>query len=300
MIIIEGPDASGKSTLARHLAEVLSTDIFVGEGPPRYSGDIPQRLERYDQLPPSTICDRHPAVSEDIYSRAIGRPTELTQAHMDAFYQQDHLLIYCDPQVIARHITKPHDTHEHLEAVSKNRPQLVAFYRQWAIAHAHVVYRIGDDVRRIIQFTHSYTRDIADFHNKFDIAYHGEPRHLPRDLRSFRVKFLAEELCEYAGLSGTTKDLVQSVLVAATPPPLEDQFDALIDLVYVALGTAHLHGFPFQRGWSRVQAANMRKIRAPTAADSRRGHASDVIKPPGWAPPSLADLVGQDSAFVVL
>ena len=66
---------------------------------------------------------------------------------------------------------------------------------------------------------------------------------------------------------------------------------ALVDLVYVAIGTAHLHGFDFEEAWRRVHHANMQKIRTPNAEASTRGSKHDVIKPEGWEPPSHTDLV---------
>jgi predicted HAD superfamily Cof-like phosphohydrolase len=64
--------------------------------------------------------------------------------------------------------------------------------------------------------------------------------------------------------------------------------DALIDLVYVAMGTAHLLGLPWEALWNEVQIANMRKVRAAAdASDSKRGSAFDVVKPPGWQPPNI-------------
>ncbi len=74
-------------------------------------------------------------------------------------------------------------------------------------------------------------------------------------------------------------------------PSLAKKFDALIDLVYVALGTAYLHGFPFDLGWRRVHEANMKKVRATNAAQSARNSTHDVVKPPGWTAPTLDDLV---------
>ena len=118
-----------------------------------------------------------------------------------------------------------------------------------------------------------FCQDIHDFHQKFGLMSPDGPTSLDPELRAFRIKFMQEELDEY--VNSTT---------------LEDQFDALIDLVYVALGTAYLHGFPFPEGWARVQAANMTKVRG-TKATSKRGSDFDVVKPPGWTPPVLTDLV---------
>lgn len=118
---------------------------------------------------------------------------------------------------------------------------------------------------------------IKDFHTKFQLEYSGPARELPNDLQKFRVKFLAEELAEY--------------IEAIQNKDLEKQFDALIDLVYVAVGTAYLQGFPFNKGFELVQAANMAKVRALNENDSKRGSIYDVVKPEGWVAPDLKPLI---------
>lgn len=123
-----------------------------------------------------------------------------------------------------------------------------------------------------------YMQDIQAFHEKFQIGYNGSPRVLDESTAAFRAKFMQEELDEYKK--------------AYLENDLEGQFDALIDLVYVALGTAYLQGLPFQDGWRRVQVANMAKIRAKSEADSKRGFKFDIVKPPGWTAPVLGDLIG--------
>jgi len=72
---------------------------------------------------------------------------------------------------------------------------------------------------------------------------------------------------------------------------LEGMLDALVDLTYVVLGTAYLHGFDFNEAFRRVHEANMKKVRAEAKTDSKRGTAYDVVKPEGWTPPDLGDLV---------
>lgn len=137
-------------------------------------------------------------------------------------------------------------------------------------------------------------QDIKNFHEKFGLEYAGRPRVLPEELAKFRTGFMAEELAEYAfgGDEVDTNILVSIVKEDLRPPKsLEDQFDALIDLVYVALGTAYLQGFDFNAGWKRVHEANMKKVRAATAVDSKRGSTYDVVKPDGWQAPDLKDLV---------
>lgn len=117
------------------------------------------------------------------------------------------------------------------------------------------------------------TADIRDFHEKFGLEYKGPPRALEPEMSKFRVGFMQEELDEY-----------QSAVYSGD---LAGQFDALIDLIYVALGTAYLQGFPFAAGWREVQRANITKERAVSAEQSKRGTAFDVIKPAGWMAPDM-------------
>ena len=92
-------------------------------------------------------------------------------------------------------------------------------------------------------------------------------------LFTYRTKFMLEELLEFADAQ------YRADLPAAA--------DALVDLVYVALGTAHLMGLPFDELWRTVQLANLQKERATGADDprSKRGHHLDVVKPVGWQAP---------------
>jgi predicted HAD superfamily Cof-like phosphohydrolase len=123
------------------------------------------------------------------------------------------------------------------------------------------------------------SHDVTEFHEKFRLLYEGPPRTLPGDLLSFRVKFMQEELDEYAE--------------GAAEGDLEKQLDAVIDLIYVALGTLLLQGMlpAFAHGWNRVQAANMAKVRTERAEDSKRGSTFDVVKPEGWTAPTHKDLI---------
>lgn len=133
-------------------------------------------------------------------------------------------------------------------------------------------------------------KDITDFHQKFELTYEGRPRELPDDLFWFRQGFIDEEIKEY--------------LKGWQDQNLEKQFDALIDIVYVVMGTAYMHGFNWNRGWERVHAANMSKVRAKTAEESARDSTFDVVKPEGWEPPFYGDLMtmhqGSDGVYTLV
>jgi predicted HAD superfamily Cof-like phosphohydrolase len=74
-----------------------------------------------------------------------------------------------------------------------------------------------------------------------------------------------------------------------TPESLEEQFDALIDLSVFTMGTAERQGFPFEVGFSRVIHKNLDKELGATK--HRGGFSRDLVKPEGWTPPVLIDLV---------
>lgn len=124
---------------------------------------------------------------------------------------------------------------------------------------------------------------VGDFHRKFylenvspDRNYGGPPPLLlTSDSWDFRVRFLREELRETENAY-----LMRNLPLVA---------DGLADLVYVALGTAHMLRLPFNEVFAEVHSANMRKERAASAADPRsvRGHKLDVVKPAGWMPPDV-------------
>lgn len=179
-------------------------------------------------------------------------------------------------------------------------PQEQADYLKTKLSHelgGHVVI-MSDGLRlSVMSSVPDMVNDIREFHRKFGIEYAGKPRMLDESLCMFRRKFLREELDEYC----TATSLLLDNLEEDDRDPgeivthMEKALDSLVDLVYVALGTAHLHGFDFNEAWRRVHEANMKKIRAPDAEASKRatgrGHAADVIKPPGWEAPSHKDLI---------
>ena len=114
--------------------------------------------------------------------------------------------------------------------------------------------------------------DIKKFHQQFLLPQNELPALLEKELYEFRFKFMHEELAEF-------EDACQQL-------DMVKAFDALLDLVYVAMGTAYMMNLPWEEGWVQVQAANMRKTRAKIPSDSKRGSSYDVVKPEGWVGPN--------------
>jgi predicted HAD superfamily Cof-like phosphohydrolase len=123
----------------------------------------------------------------------------------------------------------------------------------------------------------NFLEDISKFQEKFDEEYMGPPRFLPLDLHTFKVQHIKEEIDEY--------------IQARHDSSLVDQLDALVDILYVVIGTAYQHGFDLAEAWRRVHEGNMLKVKAQKLTDSTRGSLFDIVKPPGWVKPNLEDLV---------
>ena len=120
-------------------------------------------------------------------------------------------------------------------------------------------------------------KDIDSFHKKYKFEKN-EKVGIPDDneLVNFRTSFLMEELAEYTQ--------------AITKKDAAGALDALVDIVYIALGTAWLFNLPFEQAWQEVQRANMSKIRTKSKS-KKRGTSFDVVKPKGWRPPDIEQVI---------
>jgi len=144
--------------------------------------------------------------------------------------------------------------------------------------------------------------DVNAFHAKFGQEYLGKPRMLPEDLFDFRTKFHAEETTEYRDEQEKLKGAIIRQDRRDIINALELQLDALVDSVWVVLGTADLQfgRRAFIEAWRRVVKANMAKVLAsddPDAEDSGREVKYDIRKPKGWEAPDHRDLVADNAVF---
>lgn len=108
---------------------------------------------------------------------------------------------------------------------------------------------------------------VREQHRAFGIAYEGEPRHLSLEEKRFRFACFSEESLEY--------------LLAET---LEEEYDALLDLLVFVFGTLERQGLPVD-GIVDVVRANMMKELGPNG--KRGGFELDLRKPEGWQAPDL-------------
>jgi predicted HAD superfamily Cof-like phosphohydrolase len=118
--------------------------------------------------------------------------------------------------------------------------------------------------------TNDLYRMVTEFHNHFNI----EKQKAHPMMHAAKIKHLNEELCEY--------------MKAVYNQDREGQLDALVDLVYVALGAAYMDNFNFNGAFHRVHEANMLKMRKSTDRSQW-----DVVKPDGWQAPDLKQFIDQ-------
>jgi len=109
-------------------------------------------------------------------------------------------------------------------------------------------------------------QDVYDFHQKFGAPYEDKPRLLPVERVNARVLWMREEIDEFIE-AGTT----------------EDQADAMIDLIYFALGTLVEMGVRPGPLFDIVHTANMQKL-WPDGKVHRNADGK-VIKSPEWRDP---------------
>ena len=115
--------------------------------------------------------------------------------------------------------------------------------------------------------------DVKVFALKFGHIVGEKPGHLTRRKLAERIACMQEELDEFSA--------------AADNCDLAGQADALVDLVYFALGTSVMLGLPWLELWDDVQRANMAKERGV----GKRGFLVDCIKPHGWKGPKTEEIL---------
>lgn len=113
-------------------------------------------------------------------------------------------------------------------------------------------------------------QDVIDFHEAMGQPIGIRPR-MPGVARlTLRAGFVAEESAE----------LLRAI---AEGRSLADIAQEAIDLAYVTMGLMVECGVDFQAVWDEVHAANMQKRPNPDGGK--------VLKPPGWEPPNVTEVL---------
>lgn len=75
-----------------------------------------------------------------------------------------------------------------------------------------------------------------------------------------------------------------------------EEFDAVLDLLVVLIGYGLSRGWPMLAGWDEVVRSNMAKIDPKTGKVTKRADGK-ILKPEGWTPPDLAEVLEQYQNF---
>lgn len=124
---------------------------------------------------------------------------------------------------------------------------------------------------------------VAQFHEAFGHPVATEPTPFSQDRGELRYKMIEEELDEF-GSALNTDDLVE-------------QYDALIDIIYLAMGGLVEIGLPLGPGFDIVQKSNMSKLGADGKPIISRGFELDglpegkIMKGPDYKRPNLKTVV---------
>lgn len=114
-------------------------------------------------------------------------------------------------------------------------------------------------------------KDVLEFHQKFGVPRLDKPGFPSKDRITLRMGLIREEFGE-----------LHSAIARRCLP---ETADAIADLIYVLIGTAHEFGIPLDQVWDAVQASNMAKEGGATREDGK------ILKPRGWEAPDIAGIL---------
>lgn len=147
MICVEGPDNSGKSTLAQFLSHELCLPVKHSGGPPKAEFDISDRCQKLITSHHPLIIDRFPAISELVYAPLLRSvdPEDgyLFQMFIVRAIRRGWLFIYCRPRVttiLEGHKFKSYETEEHIQGVNKKNIEIIAAYDTLMSQIPHITY----------------------------------------------------------------------------------------------------------------------------------------------------------------
>ena len=150
MILVEGLDNTGKTTLVSDLAlRYPELAVRPSIGNKHDLSDIrKQAQDEAHGLPPLTIADRSRIVSEYIYgpilkSRPLAYPFDLWMTYLSGFLHHRHLVIYCTRPLEKLQAT--FDEREQLSGVYENLEDLYATYQDFMDA-LRLLFSFADPV----------------------------------------------------------------------------------------------------------------------------------------------------------
>lgn len=141
MIVIEGPDNAGKSTLAKE----IGLQYFSAGPAPKDSIELRSCLtEQKSRASTPCIQDRLTCISQQVYSDAP--ESSVLQRYLDELIEQPFfVIVYCRPPQrvlmdLSNHKIKSYDTEQSLEKIVDNQHTYIERYDALMSSIPHVVY----------------------------------------------------------------------------------------------------------------------------------------------------------------
>lgn len=129
------------------------------------------------------------------------------------------------------------------------------------------------------------TDDVAEFMRSCDQPVRDEPTVISDQEKWARFAMLTEEFSEHKQALAAVKKAVEYNSKTGTKDAMTELADSLVDIVYIAIGTAHAYGFDFDELWRLVHENNRSKIDPETGLVLKVN--GKVQKPDGFVPVDL-------------
>lgn len=146
MIVLEGPDGAGKSTLIKAIEKRLGIEATHFGGPPKYIDELHERVAASRS---AKLLDRYSPISEQVYGPIANRQWSIDV--MDTYIQQNcKIVIYCKPRrstlmrnkVRCLEADKAHKSEQHCKMVSDNFERVLDGYERTM----RKIHRLGVNV----------------------------------------------------------------------------------------------------------------------------------------------------------
>lgn len=135
LIIAEGPDGSGKSTLIKKLANTFNLPVYHSGGPKttKRMYEVLAELKTMAYADQTYLVDRVPFISELVYSAALNREPVIEIDELSTYFKLPMKIIYCkiDQQTALANMSrefKAHKPEEHLKMVEANHANIAMEY----------------------------------------------------------------------------------------------------------------------------------------------------------------------------
>jgi hypothetical protein len=145
-IILEGPDAAGKTTLGRLLAGQFGMDLIVSGGAPRNEQEVIKYCDMQlgECRKKKSVLDRITPISHPVYNPTY-RNSGIMALYLKSMLKEDVIVVYCRPPTEAlmrpeKHVWKDYDTEDHKQKILNNQMVYIDLYDEAFNAIPHLEY----------------------------------------------------------------------------------------------------------------------------------------------------------------